>query len=301
MQSILRTSLAALFAVLIVGLTQFDVKAQEAIKRSFDVNPGGTLVLDIDQGTIRVEPSSDRKVSVEMIRRVKGASDQKVKEILSRHDYVIETRGNKVVVDSRFDRDSDGDGAWKRWKNDSNFSLEVTVLVPRTFDVEFTTGAGNISIADLEGTVRGRTGAGNIVLGEINGSIEISSGAGNIDVAGARGMIYAESGAGNITLENVQGKINVGTGAGNVIASITKSLSGDSELSSGAGNVTVYLDRSVGARVDGQASIGSAKTDFNLKVQGKWMSKSFEGSVNGGGPSLSIHSGVGNVSLKKNN
>ncbi len=299
MTRIFRGAMAAVFAALLVGFLHFDVLAQETIKRSFDVNSGGTLRIDIDQGSVLVEPTSDSKVSVEMVRRVKGVSEKEEKEILAKHAFTIESRGNDVTVDSKFEGDSDGSGSWRRWKNDSRFSLEVTVLVPRSYNVDFTSGAGNVTIEDLDGTVRGRTGAGNIVLGEIRGSIEISSGAGNIEVAGGRGMIYAESGAGNITLDDVQGKIKVGTGAGNVIASITSALSGDSELKSGAGNVTVYLDESVGARVDGQASIGSAKTDYNLKVQGKWMSKSFEGSVNGGGPALSMHSGVGNVALKR--
>jgi DUF4097 and DUF4098 domain-containing protein YvlB len=58
--------------------------------------------------------------------------------------------------------------------------------VPEVYNVEFTTGAGNITIADLEGTIRGKTGAGNVILGDILGGIDISSGAGNIEVDGAR-------------------------------------------------------------------------------------------------------------------
>jgi len=274
--------------------------AQDSIKRSFDVSEGGTLELDVDYGTIRVEPTTGNKVMVEMIRRVKGVSESEEKEVLSRHEYVIEGRGGDVFVESRFDSDPDGNRLWRKWKNDSRFTLEVIILVPAVYNIDFKTGAGNITVADLEGTVRGRTGAGNTILGDIIGGIDVSSGAGNIEVEGARGTIYAESGAGNITLNKVDGKLNVSTGAGNVEVSITGALSGDSEFNSGAGNVTVFLDRSVGAEVDGQASIGNAKTDYDLKVNGKWMSKSFSGAVNGGGPALSMHSGVGNVTLRRN-
>jgi DUF4097 and DUF4098 domain-containing protein YvlB len=138
-----------------------------------------------------------------------------------------------------------------------------------------------------------------VIPGDNLGGIDISSGAGNIEVDGARGYVYANSGAGNITLDDIEGTLDIKTGAGNVVATITNRLDGESELKSGAGNVTVYLDSGVGATVDGQASIGSAKTDYDLDVKGKWMSKSFSGKVNGGGPSLTLHSGVGNVTLRK--
>ena len=286
----------ASLAVFFVTTTAF---AQETISKKFDVKEGGTLELDIDYGTIHIEPSSGKTVTLDLIRRIKGVSGAEESEILDHHEYKIEQRGSDVYVESRFDRDSEGNGAWRKWKNDSRFSLEVNISVPEVYNVEFTTGAGNITIADLEGTIRGKTGAGNVILGDILGGIDISSGAGNIEVDGARGYVYANSGAGNITLDDIEGTLDIKTGAGNVVATITNRLDGESELKSGAGNVTVYLDSGVGATVDGQASIGSAKTDYDLDVKGKWMSKSFSGKVNGGGPSLTLHSGVGNVTLRK--
>ena len=289
---------AQILAVLLVSFVgAATVLAQDTIQKRFSVEEGGTLQIDIDYGTVSVEPSSGTSVHVELFRRVKGVSEKEEQEILEKHEYTIESKGNDVVVESRFDTDSNG--LWRKWKNDSRFTLEVTIRVPEIYNVDFKTGAGNIQIADLQGTVRGKTGAGNIILGDIRGDIDISSGAGNIEVDGAQGLIYAESGAGNITLDKVEGKLQVGTGAGNVVATIVRKLSGESELKSGAGNVTVYLEDGVGADVDGQASIGSAKTEYDLKVNGKWMSKSFSGSVNGGGHALSMHSGVGNVILRR--
>lgn len=272
--------------------------AQDIVNRSFDVKSDGTLHIDADFGSVTIEPSSNSTVSVEMIRRVKDASDSEQEDVLEHHEYLIESRGSDVHVESKFDNDGNN-GIWRRWKNDSRFSLEINITVPKTYNVMFKTGAANIAVADLDGSVRGKTGAGNIMVGRLTGTIEVSSGAGNIEVGGASGQIYVDSGAGNITLDEISGKIDVSTGAGNVVASITGALSGDSKMSSGAGNVTVYLKESVGANVDGKASVGSAKTDYDLSVKGKFMSKSFEGRVNGGGPNLTLNSGVGNVSLTK--
>jgi hypothetical protein len=95
----------------------------------------------------------------------------------------------------------------------------------------------------------------------------------------------------------VGGETEATTGAGNIIARIVSQPDDDSRLESGAGNVTVYLDDNIGLTVNAKSSVGSADCDFGLEVAGRWMSKSFSGRVNGGGPDLSLRSGVGNVSL----
>lgn len=292
-------SVSILAILLTLSLTfTSGASAQDVINRSFDVQADGTVHIDADIGNVTVETASGNKVMVELVRRVKDASSSEKQQILDHHEYHIEAKGSDVHVESKFE--SDGNNReWRRWKNDARFSLEINVKVPREYNVMFKTGAANVNVADLDGSVRGKTGAGNVNVGRLSGTIEVSSGAGNIEVAGASGQIYAESGAGNITLDEVRGRIDVGTGAGNIVASITGALSGDSKMSSGAGNVTVYLKDSVGIDVDGKASIGNAKTDFDLDVKGKFMSKSFEGRVHGGGPALTLHSGVGNVFLRR--
>ena len=107
-------------------------------------------------------------------------------------------------------------------------------------------------------------------------------------------------GAGDIILEDVEGTITVRTGAGNVEAYITQELRGDSSFNTGAGNVTVYLSGDIGADVEARASLGNARSDYDLREKGKWMSKTLTGQVNGGGPEITMSAGVGNVSLRRN-
>lgn len=272
--------------------------AQDTIKRSFEGVSGGVLFLDIDQGNVEVETSSGSQVNIVLERDVDGASGEEKKEILERHEYDISRDGSDVIVESRFDK-NDEDWSWGRWRKKYRFRLHVRVQVPREYNVDFHTGSGNVQIADVRGDIDGRTGAGNIVLGRIDGRVDVTSGAGNVDVERAVGSIRAQSGAGNITLDNVSGDVRAMTGAGNVVARISSQPDGDSRLESGAGNVTAYVGPSVGLTVDAHASVGSANCDYDLRVRGKWMSKSFSGAINGGGPELNMRSGVGNVSLRR--
>lgn len=270
--------------------------ARDTVKRSFTVQPGGTLFIDVDFGNVTVESSNDSMVRVEIERLLDERSEDEAKRILSRHEWRIDQESNDVVIESRFERDRDG---FMFRGNRSGLRVHVRVIVPREYNVEFKSGAGNVVIADLNGTVVGTTGAGNIEVGEVDGSVEIRSGSGNIDIAGVDGAVEVNSGAGNVSLGYVTGQVRANTGAGNVTARITEQPRGGSILESGAGSVTVFLAENVGVDVDAHASVGSASCDFGLRVSGKWMSKTFEGEVNGGGPALTMRSGVGNVALRR--
>ena len=271
----------------------------DTIKRTFKVRPGGSLFLDIDRGTIRIRTISGSEVHVVLERRVKGVDDDEIKVFLERHEWGIRQDGNRILVDSRFEDEENTWGGGYR-KKSSKFRLNVTVLVPEHFNIDFLNGFGNVEIEDLVGEIVGRTGAGNIEIGDIEGSVDVITGAGNIVIDSVDGYVYARSGAGNVEIHEVAGKISATTGAGNIEVTMTRQPQGDSELSSGAGNVTVYMDADIAVDVSARASLGSARCDFNLKINGIWMSKSFEGRLNGGGPALVLHSCVGNVSLLRN-
>ncbi|MBO6575462.1 MAG: DUF4097 family beta strand repeat protein [Rhodothermales bacterium] len=282
--------------VALAGSTAALAKVEkDTIKRSFNVERGGTLYVDIDRGNVIVEAIDGSQVHVEMERFVNHRDADQVKRVLARHEWEIEGDDDDVVIESRFEQ---GEGR-NRWRNTENFRLRVTVKVPYEYNVDFSSGAGNVTISDLRGYVDGRTGAGNIRIGEVNGDVELHAGSGNVDVDGVVGELEVHVGAGNVTLGYVDGEIQAATGSGNITARITRQPSDESTLESGAGNVVVYLRDEIGLYVDAKTSVGSASCAFGLEVEGRWMSKSFAGEVNGGGPDLTLRSGVGNVSLRR--
>ena len=292
-------SVTLLFALLTVAPvsahTFADIK--DVVKESFKVRPGGTLYLDLDYGNINVIVGSSDEVMIELERTIRINDEDEARELLNRlHEYSFEQDGGDVLIESRV---ASKQSRWNDWGGRNRLKINVTVRVPESFNLDFETGAGNIDVADLRGEVYGRSGAGNISLGDVAGSVEISTGAGNVSVDGATDRIEVTTGAGNINLDNVTGFVRANTGAGNVAARISEQPESDSRLESGAGNVTVYLNERVGVYVDASASMGSASCDYPLEVKGKWMTKSFEGEVNGGGPDLYMRAGVGNVTLRR--
>ncbi len=275
--------------------TETDIK--DTIKKSFSVKEGGTLSLDLDRGNIIVRSSSESTVFVEVVRVVGADDKEEAKRILEDHQLEILKKGNDVIVRSRFDQEAIG---WKKWRDHDRVKLKVLVRVPSQYHVDFTTGAGNVYAEAVDGRVEGTTGAGNVEIGHVSGPVRVTSGTGNVEIAGATGPVKVTTGAGNITIGDVGGEVVANTGAGNIEASISEQPSNRSELETGAGNVTVYLADDVGMNVHAETGIGSADCEFGLKVSGKFLSgKKFEGSVNGGGPVLTMHAGAGSVSLRK--
>lgn len=269
--------------------------AQDVVKESFDVRSGGTLFIDVDQGNLEVEATRGATVLVE-VRRRSDAGERAVERLIEAHDLDIRKDGNDVRIRSRLDKDGP---FWRKWSDEDRLKITVRVRIPEDYNIDFTTGHGNVWLADIVGEVRGKTGAGNIDAEMITGDVDVLSGAGNITLDGMAGTVEVKTGAGNLTIRDANGPIDAGTGAGNLIAEVTSQPEYRCTFASGAGNVTVYMQENLDFYVDAVAGMGSASTDFPLTVEGKWMSKSFEGEVNGGGPTIELRSGVGNVSLRK--
>ncbi len=291
--------LMALLGLLLAPAANADtgIDIKDTIKKSFSVKEGGTLSLDLDRGSIVIRSSSESTVFVEVVRIVAADDKEEAKRMLEDHQLEILKKGNDVVMRSRFDQDGIG---WKKWRDHDRVKLKVLVRVPSRYNVDFTTGAGNVYAEAVDGRVEGTTGAGNVEIGRVSGQVRITSGTGNVDIAGASGPVEVVTGAGNITIGDVGGEVVANTGAGNIEARISEQPSNRSRLETGAGNVTVYLADHVGMDVHAETGIGSADCEFGLKVSGKFLSgKSFKGSVNGGGPVLTMHAGAGSVSLKR--
>lgn len=290
-------SLAA-FLLIPAARAQTADSARDVVRRSFDVAPGGTLQLEADRGRIDVATDEGRTLRVEVERVVDADTQDQVRQVLRRHRVSFEQDGSTVRVTAAYDG---GNGGLWNWRGDDGDRLEVRIRVqmPRRFDVHFATGAGSVTLADVEGQVTGETGAGNVRLEAVRGRVDISSGAGNVEVGRVDGALAVETGAGNIKLRDVRGRLRVNTGAGNISATITEQPDAASSLESGAGNVAVYLSDRVRAEVRASTGVGSASTDFPLTVNEGWMGTTIEGGIGEGGPPLRLSAGMGNVTIKR--
>ncbi len=320
-------SAAALLVLLAAGALH--AAGDTTVTRSFQVRPGGKLVLDTDLGSIEVRGSASETVEITVYREVRRGDPDRVLE-----DFKLgfDQRGDDVYVTGEYDRH----GFRRFWDNLSNrLRVRFVVTVPAVYGLDLKTSGGAIFAGGVEGSVsaktsggglefdgikgdvRGTTSGGGIRIGRVDGGVDIHTSGGDIHIAETTGRVEASTSGGGIHVERAGGEVDVRTSGGGITAddvrgalrastsggSVTAVISSQpqsrSSLTTSGGSVTVYLAEGVGVDVDAHSSGGSVSTDFPVTIQGKIERHSLRAQVGGGGPELFLRSSGGGIHIRK--
>lgn len=155
-------------------------------------------------------------------------------------------------------------------------------LARLTGDLHTQTGSGDVRARQISGPVRTKTGSGDIEIEEVGvGDVEIRTGSGNITVNGVNGGFRAEAGSGDIRVDGMPNNLwNIRTGSGNVNLRVPGEKAFDVDISTSSG--TVVVNHPVTTTVQGRVQESR---------------KSVVGKVRGGGPTISVHTGSGDIRL----
>lgn len=267
------TALALLLSASTTLLAQSDDMQQE-----FDVEDGGTLLIDSDAGHIEIHTWDQNQVRVR-IRNTDG------------FDVEMEQRGNNVEVVAQ------GRGSrFFGFRRGSNISFNVDV--PVNYNLDLDTGGGHIEVEDINGNVEVDTSGGHIEIGRVSeGDVNADTSGGHIHVEYVDGDVDADTSGGHITIGDVTGnasadtsggRINIGNVAGNILADTS---GGSIEVGEGGG--TVDLDTS-GGSIRAAWAVGALKADTsggNIRLAGG--DSSIEADTSGG--NITIEGGHGPV------
>jgi hypothetical protein len=193
-------------------------------------------------------------------------------------------------------------------------------------DVAASTGGGSIHLVSAAGHVTARSGGGNLNIGwakvmtlvtaggsirviKCDGKIRAETGGGNIELNDIAGAAEIETGGGSIHIGPVRGGVRAETSAGAIMAKLAANGATftDSKLETQNGDIVVYVPEGLGVNV--RAAVESARSygihsEFQeLKITGprNLSPREFyaEGSLNGGGPVLHVHTTAGNIEIKR--
>jgi DUF4097 and DUF4098 domain-containing protein YvlB len=171
------------------------------------------------------------------------------------------------------------------------------------------TGGGSVEVRQCAGKVRVSTGGGSVDLSDVGGPAEIETGGGSIHLTSAKGHVHAETGGGGIELYGVP-SARAETGAGGITVKLinTGGERHDSDLETGAGDITVYIASDVAINVRASVDMGNGHritSDFpeiHVSSEGdQWGPKTLtaEGKLNGGGPTVKVHTSTGDICIRK--
>ena len=289
----------------------------EWVERSFDVQPGGRLVLDANVGSVRVGTHSRDEVEVRVARR----------GFLPFPDVVMRQEGDDIYVESREVPVVDWLPGWAAHR------LRFEITVPSHYSVDIETGRGGISIEDAAGHIEARTRHGRLAFHNVEGTIEGRSQGGAIEVDEARGSVDLVTAGGAIQIEEVEGDVSAHTQGGRMHV---RDAHGDLELQSGGGtiriegaqgsvvahsrggsirvhfedepageietaggDIDVWFPADEGTALDVQATHGEIEVEHPMILDGAAVGGRLSGQVNGGGPTLHLRTHGGAIRVRE--
>ena len=145
--------------------------------------------------------------------------------------------------------------------------VTVEVNVPRNFNLDVSTGGGNIEVEDIIGTATLGTSGGNIVMANVGGAARLSTDGGHITVKNVAGALAASTGGGHITTGTIAGNAILHTDGGHIRVA---SVEGVAHVSTGGGNVSVEHSGSqlVAETNGGQIEVGETAGLVQAKTGG---------------------------------
>lgn len=271
------------------------------------VPSGGWLRIRNLAGTVEVRRGSGNTVEVHATpeptadRWWNGGSVQSVR-------FVTQRQGNDVVVCAISDdmpkcdanalsRDGDWNDDWHPQP------MHVIVQLPAGVSVQAGTMHGDLDIANAGAEVIARSGHGNVVVNHVAGPLTASTGHGNVDIRNAASRVSANTGHGNVYVTGASSVTRATTGHGDVTVELASSAATDHtdmRIETGHGNINVTAPRSLSGDVDLRTGHGRVSTNFPLTMDENdrySRNESAHGTLGGGGRSVRLSSGHGDVSL----
>ncbi|MGD0860150.1 MAG: DUF4097 family beta strand repeat-containing protein [Terracidiphilus sp.] len=255
--------------------------SEATFERNLTVN--GRVELSVATGSGNIHLTHGSGSQVHIFGRVKsswGGSEERVKEIAA--NPPIEQTGNIIRVGARHE-------------NLHNISIDYEIEAPANAYLDAGSGSGDINDDGVGENAKISTGSGNIRATGLNGGFTVGTGSGNI-YAEQTGQddVKAETGSGNIELRSLRGGLRASTGSGNIKVGGTPANSW--HLETGSGNVEFWAGDAP-LTLDAETGSGSVHTDREMVTQGSSDHHHITGKLNGGGPTVRIETGSGDIRI----
>ena len=267
-------------AVAFLALMAVPVLASEAtFDKTLTVNGQAELSVSTGSGNIHLTRGSDSRVHI--FGRVKtgwGGDENKMREIAAHPP--IEQTGNIIRIGEHHE-------------NLHNISIDYEIEAPANTFLDAGSGSGNVTDDGVGQNSKLSTGSGNIHATGLKGSFSVNTGSGNIFAEQeGEGDVKAQTGSGNVELKNLKGGLRGGTGSGDIKVAGTPTNpwhlgTGSGNVEFWAGNAPLTLDASTGS--------GSIHSDKEMLTQGNSDKHHITGKINGGGPTVRIETGSGDI------
>lgn len=280
--------------------------AREDFQYTYDLKPGGRLVVENFNGSVEI--LGWEKDSVQITGTKHASRDELLKQVR------IETKTGDNSVEIRTVRPAEHHGS---------MGAKFFIRVPREVLLErISSSNGQIRVEDIHGNAHLETSNGAIRLRQFDGALNARTSNGSIEADSVAGDAVVHTSNGGIRLERVSGSVEAGTTNGALHIRMAKpkpnarlafeSTNGSIELdlegldnnnevraSTSNASITLRMPATVKARLRASTSNSSINTDFDVLTHGAISKNHLEGEINGGGPLINLSTSNGSIKVQK--
>ena len=279
---------------LVTSLFAMGAGAQDASawEKSYDLRGQPTLVLTTGDASLTVRSCGDcRKVHVRIDVQNRNLSDYRLNESQD-GDTIHFSLTEKATV-----------GFHLGWHEGSSW-VRVLVETPANLTLEAKTSDGSLSASGLHGDLSFTSHDGSQNLEDVSGSLKLHSWDGSVHLRNGSGTLESHGSDGSQKLSGTFRSVDVSSSDGSMTLELLpgSKLTAPSRIEGHDGSVTVTVPHDLAAELDVSAHDGSISSDLPLLVNGYntrgGARHDLHGTLNGGGPLLTIHTGDGSVKLR---
>ena len=247
---------STVFAACEVNLNTEGLSARET--KTFTVKGLPNVVLDTFDGAIEIHSWDKPEVEVEIEKR--AMEQALIDEIKVQTDQ----QGDVVTIKVTGPRRTEFRGVTIGMHISPTARLRV--VVPRSSNIQATSGDGSIRAEAVEGKILLTTQDGSVTAARIGGDIQIRSGDGSIRLDNVTGKLDLETEDGSIGLEAQPSVLKARTGDGSIRAMISpdSTMTENWDLATSDGSIMLQLPGLFNAEIDAETSDGTVRSDHPL-------------------------------------
>ncbi len=170
-------------------------------------------------------------------------------------------------------------------------SVSYEVVVPPDTNVRARIGSGSQSVEGVGGAVDASAGSGRTIVSDVAGDVTASAGSGRIELT----AIGGGAGSGSIRIEGFDAALRARTGSGSI--RVEGAPGGEWNLRTGSGGITIDFPDDAAFELDARAGSGGVRSDHPVTATGTERRGRLEGTVRGGGPTVTLRAGSGRITI----
>lgn len=279
-----------------LSLSASSVEVKKTEEKTFRMNPGGYVIVEGDEGFIKVNSWDKSEVHLLMTKRAWGRSQRDAERELEKLEVEIDETDNRLKISlvkpketreysfwDLFDPDT-----WENFRRTRTVDFELTV--PQQINLNLTNDEGDVTVNSIHGDVEIHVDEGDLEIsdiefnimnlyldeGDIDGSkldhpdgrlsIKLDEGDTIIEDANLE-RLRVECDEGDIIFKNLTCEYcSISTDEGDIELGISPKENDHYQVTTDEGNITFNLPEDADVKLDLEAEDGSIRSDFDVKI-----------------------------------